>query len=427
MWIGIDDTDSPAGMCTTYIGAVLVRQLQRLGMRIVDTRLVRLNPNVIHKTRGNAAICIEAEGDAEAAFELTCACVEALSEFDAAATNPGVVVATVRPSPDFYYAALRDFCTVDEAVAALDSIGARYKGYKNRRGLIGATAAVASDFSSDRTYELLAYRERENWGTPRQVDARSLFRAEETTYPHTWDTVDRENDVVVCVPHTPDPVLFGIRGESPAWVREARFCVRSEEPACEQVYTTNQGTDAHLVPGTIGALREGRSYLVRGTVASEPATGVGGHVSLLLKDGGKEVRCMAYEPTKGFRDVVRNLVPGDMVAAAGSYKGGSLNLEKIGICRLADAVRIRPPLCSACGKRMTSAGTGKGYKCQACGARSREPDIEVLERRILPGWYEVPPTARRHLARPLVRGIPTWEEAMLQSGGECGREPKPVN
>ncbi|MGI6778472.1 MAG: hypothetical protein ACOX7R_10810 [Acetivibrionales bacterium] len=29
MWIGIDDTDSAAGMCTTYIGAVLVRRLQR--------------------------------------------------------------------------------------------------------------------------------------------------------------------------------------------------------------------------------------------------------------------------------------------------------------------------------------------------------------------------------------------------------------
>ena len=136
---------------------------------------------------------------------------------------------------------------------------------------------------------------------------------------------------------------------------------------------------------------------------------------------------MAYEPTKGFRDVVRALVPGDLVAAAGSYKGGSLNLEKLGICRLADAVRVRPPLCPACGKRMTSAGAGKGYKCRACSARSREPEVERLERRISPGWYEVPPTARRHLARPLVRGVPAWEEALLRSGGECGRKPSPVN
>lgn len=422
MWIGIDDTDSPAGMCTTYIGAVLVRQLKRSRMRIVDARLVRLNPNVIHKTRGNAAIAIEAEGDAAAAFELTSTCVETLAEFDDPRTNPGIVVATTRPPPDFYYAALRDFCTVEEAVRVLESVGARYRGYKNRRGLIGATAAVASDFP-DRTCELLAYRRQELWGTPRRVDRASLFRAEEATYPRTWDTVDQANGVVVCVPHTPDPVLFGIRGESQDAVREARSYVVSEEPACEQVYTTNQGTDAHLVPGTTGALREGRSYLVRGTVASEPATGVGGHVSFLLKDEGGEARCMAYEPTKRFRDIVRALIPGDVVVAAGSYKGGSINLEKLGICRLADAVRVRPPLCPACGKRMTSAGAGKGYKCRACSARAREPEIERIERRLSPGWYEVPPTARRHLARPLVRGVPAWEEALLRSGHGCTGSP----
>ena len=423
MWIGIDDTDSPAGMCTTYIGAVLVRRLERAGIHVVDARLVRLNPNVIHKTRGNAAVCIKAEGDPDAAFALACACVEELAEFDAAETNPGVAVSRVRPPPDFYYAALRDFCTVDEAVGVLEAAGARYRGYKNRRGLIGAAAAVASDFP-DRTYELLAYRRREVWGTPRRVDRASLFRAEEATFPHTWDTVDRGNDLVVCVPHTPDPVLFGIRGESEARVREARSYVRSEEPACEQVYTTNQGTDAHLLPGTIGELQEGRSYLVRGTVAGSATTGPGGHVSLLLERCGAEVRCMAYEPTREFRDVVRALVPGDEVVAAGSYKGGSLNLEKLGVSRLAEAVRIRPPVCPVCARRMTSAGTAKGYKCRVCGARSREPEVERLERLLRPGWYEVPPTARRHLARPLVRGVPAWERAMFHSGPECARSTK---
>ncbi|HOI58842.1 MULTISPECIES: tRNA(Ile)(2)-agmatinylcytidine synthase [unclassified Methanoculleus] len=425
MWIGIDDTDSPAGMCTTYIGAVLVRRLAQVGMRILDVRLIRLNPNVIHKTRGNAAVSIEAEGNLETGFRLASTCVEELAEFDAPATNPGVAVSRLRPPPDFYRAALREFCTVEEAIEVLESVGARYRGYKNRRGLIGATAAIASDLP-DRTYELLAYRKQERWGAPRQVDRASFFCAEEATYPRTWDTVDRANDVVVCVPHTPDPVLFGIRGESPAWVREARTYVVAEEPACEQVYATNQGTDAHLAPGTVGELREGRSYLVRGTVAGPAVTGVGGHVSFPLVDEEGEVRCMAYEPTKGFRDVVRALVPGDGVAVAGSYKGGSLNLEKIGICRLADTVRIHPPLCPVCGRRMTSAGAGKGYKCRVCSERSREPEVEQVERRISPGWYEVPPTARRHLARPLVRGVPAWEEAVLRSGGECGREPGQV-
>lgn len=413
MWIGIDDTDSAAGMCTTYIGAVLVRRLQREGIPVADARLVRLNPNVIHKTRGNAAVCIEAGGDVATAFRLACACVEEFAEFDAADTNPGVVATGVQPLPDFYHAALRDFCSIEEAIEVLDSIEALYRGYKNQRGLIGATAAVASEFP-DRTYELLAYRKEAAWGSRREIDRESLFCADEMTYPHTWDTVDREGDVVVSVPGTPDPVLFGIRGESPGWVREARSYIRSEEPACEQVYTTNQGTDAHLMVGTAGTLLEGRSYLLRGTVAALPATGPGGHVSFLLTEGGAEVRCMAYEPTKGFRKVVRALIPGDVVVAAGSYKGGSLNLEKLGISRLTDAVRTRPPICPACDRRMTSAGTGKGYKCRVCGARAREPDIERRERSIRPGWYEVPPSARRHLARPLVRGIPAWQQALCE-------------
>ncbi len=413
MWIGIDDTDSATGMCTTYIGAVLVRRLQRAGIHVADARLVRLNPNVIHKTRGNAAVCIEAEGDIATAFRLACACVEELAEFDAVDTNPGVVVAGARPPPDFYYAALRDFCSLEEAIDVLEPVGALYRGYKNRRGLIGATAAVASEFP-DRTYEVLVYRKETAWGSRREVDRESLFCADRMTYPHTWDTVDRESDVVVAVPGTPDPVLFGIRGESPGWVREARSCICSEEPACEVVYTTNQGTDAHLMAGTVGMLREGRSYLVRGTVAAPPATGPGGHVSLQLTEGDAGIRCMAYEPTRGFRNIVRALIPGDMVVVAGSYKGGSLNLEKLGISRLADAVRTRPPICPACARRMTSAGTGKGYKCRVCGARAREPYIERLERSIRPGWYEVPPSARRHLARPLVRGIPAWQQALCE-------------
>ena len=95
------------------------------------------------------------------------------------------------------------------------------------------------------------------WGTPREVVRESLFAAEEATFPHTWDTVDRANRVVVCVPHTPDPVLFGIRGESPAWVMRARSFIQSEKPAVEQIWVTNQGTDAHLFPGRTAPCAKG--------------------------------------------------------------------------------------------------------------------------------------------------------------------------
>lgn len=406
MRIGIDDTDSPAGMCTTYLGAVLARRLAGSGFRVTETFLVRLNPNVIYKTRGNAAICIACEGDPDTAFTLACGLVDELADLACDATNPGVVVAEQPLPPSFYRKAVQDFCGIDEAVSILEESGARYRGYKNRRGLIGAAAAVACDFE-DATWELLSYRTPERWGTPRRVDRESLFSAEDETWPHTWDSVDRENDVVVCVPHTPDPVLFGIRGESPAWVKTARECVRSEEPLIEQIFLTNQGTDAHLIPGRIGNLKEGCSYLVSGTILSAPATGNGGHVSFILGERGESVRCMAYEPTKGFRDVVRLLLPGDEVTAAGSFKGGSINLEKILVRTVIQVVLTRPPRCGVCGKRMTSAGTGKGYKCRECGSRCGDPERIVVDRDLACGWYEVPPLARRHLAKPLVRGPPS--------------------
>ena len=407
MIIGIDDTDSPQGMCTTYLGAVLARYLIREHMQVRETRLVRLNPNVTFKTRGNAAIALDVAGDIDTAFRIACATVEELADFACENTNPGVVVVDQRPDPAFYTKAVTGFCQIDEAIEILEAAGARYRGYKNRRGLIGATAAVASELE-DRTSEILVYRLPERWGSPRDVDRESLFAAEEATCPHTWDTVDRINDVVVCVPHTPDPVLFGIRGESPAWVMAARQMVRSEHPAMEQIWVTNQGTDSHLIAGTIGTLQEGLSYRVRGTVADNPVTGTGGHVSLTVRDGEKSLRCMAYEPTKNFRDSIRQILPGDEVTAVGSFKKGSINLEKINIRTLARPIISRPPVCTLCNKRMTSNGTGKGFKCKRCGARSNEPEVREISRTMKPGWYEVPPTARRHLAKPLCRGEPDF-------------------
>jgi tRNA(Ile2)-agmatinylcytidine synthase len=404
MRIGIDDTDSPAGMCTTYLGAVLAARLPAAGVAVHRAFLVRLNPNVIWKTRGNAAVCLEVSGDPETAFSLACTTVEELADFSSETTNPGVVVTESRIPAGFYKKAVQDFCETDEAIALLRQAGALYRPYKNGRGLIGATAAVASAFN-DHTWELLAYRGPLRWGTPRDVDGESLFTAEECTYPHTWDSVDRENGVVVCVPHTPDPVLYGIRGESPYWIRRARALVVSEEPVLEQFFLTNQGTDAHLATGTIGGLKEGRSYLVSGTVSSHPVTAKGGHVSFSLSDDAT-VRCMAYEPTKGFRNVVRQLLPGDTVMVGGSYKEGSINLEKIMVRSLVQQIRERPPVCSSCTRRMTSAGKNKGFKCRSCGSRSLQAEKSMPARALEEGWYEVPPSARRHLAKPLCRGVP---------------------
>jgi tRNA(Ile2)-agmatinylcytidine synthase len=402
MRIGIDDTDSPRTMCTTYLGTVLIRRLQESGIHVSRAYLIRLNPNITFKTRGNAAIALDAEGDTEVAYSVACRCVEDLADFAADNTHPGVVVTEELPPPTFYHQAVQDFCRLEAATALLDEIGALYRGYKNARGLIGATAAVAAKFA-DVTYEWLSYRFPKRWGSPREVDASSLCASQIATSPHTWDTVDLQNRMVVCVPHTPDPVLFGIRGSSPYWVAKARGFVSSEPSVCEQIFLTNQGTDAHLITGVKGTLNEGKSYILSGTILTRSETREGGHVRITVAGEHGTIPCLAYEPTKGFRDVIRSLVPGDQVRVTGSYKRQSINLEKLCIDSLAEDADIRPPWCIQCGKRMTSAGRNKGYKCRRCNARSSIPDISVKPRSVHTGWYEVPSCARRHLAKPLIR------------------------
>ena len=57
MWLGVDDTDGPSGGCTTFVLTEIVDAAQHLGFDLIgDPRLVRLNPNVPWKTRGNGAL-----------------------------------------------------------------------------------------------------------------------------------------------------------------------------------------------------------------------------------------------------------------------------------------------------------------------------------------------------------------------------------
>ena len=73
---------------------------------------------------------------------------------------------------------------------------------------------------------------------------------------------------------------------------------------------------------------------------------------------------MAYEPTKNFRQIVRQLVPGDEVIAVGSYKKGSINLEKLKVISLARAAEVRPPLCPACTQADDERRERKGLEVQ---------------------------------------------------------------
>ncbi|PSQ44740.1 tRNA(Ile2) 2-agmatinylcytidine synthetase [Halobacteriales archaeon SW_7_68_16] len=412
--VGIDDTDSRrTGMCTTYAAARLADRLREIG-RVPETRLVRLNPAVEYKTRGNAALAVVTDVEPDRATEITRTLVDREAAVDDPRTNPGVVVADVpvdRPDhgiPDdvarFARRAISEHLDRETATALIDRHGYRVATWGNGRGVIGALAAVGAGRAvEDWTHERLVYRPRERWGTDRRIDHGSLFAAADEWYPTVWDTVDRAADESVAVPHTPGPVLYGIRGDTRAAVEAAADAVDSEPPDRAASFRTNQGTDAHLRPGTIGDLVDGRAYRVDGRVVAAPETRRGGHVFVTVADGDDRIDCAAFEPTKRFRDRVRSLRVGDRITACGGVDRGTLKLEKFA---LRDRVETEPtvPTCADCGRSMESAGTDQGYRCRDCGTSAPGKVETPIDRHLARGWYEVPPLARRHVAKPLVRG-----------------------
>ena len=128
----------------------------------------------------------------------------------------------------------------------------------------------------------------------------------------------------------------------------------------------------------------------------------GGHVFFNLSTKFGMLKCAAFEPTKQFRDVVLKLMKGDKIRVFGSIKKDTLNLEKLEVVRLVRNRTVNPK-CPVCGKRMESAGKGQPFRCRRCKTTAAEKEVEEIPRDIEEGYYEVPPCARRHLSKPLVR------------------------
>jgi tRNA(Ile2)-agmatinylcytidine synthase len=411
--IAVDDTDSrERGMCTTYVAARLAERIRESGGAVERTVLVRLNPAVEHKTRGNAALALHCDLPAERALTLLDDALDSAETADPR-TNPGGVVVDAAPEAvpsglaDMARRAVREYVHRADVRDVLDGDGIETVERGNARGLVGATAAAGSwrawrEDDAETTYECISYRERERWGTDREVDDDSVRAAADIGYPDVWDTVDREEGVAVCVPRTPCPILHGIRGDDPDAVQRVAERIESEPVDFRHTFVTNQGTDAHLRDGTVEDIQDGRAYRLEGTVSSPPETKEGGHVFFTL-EGDIEIRCAAFEPTKRFRDWVRALRVGDRLTVCGEVSDGTVKLEKFAV-RDAVQTELVTPDCPDCGNSMKSAGANAGYRCRDCGTSTDGKIEQELDRDIEEGWYEVPPVARRHIAKPLVRG-----------------------
>jgi len=395
MYIGIDDTDSKEGMCTTYLAKLIIDRFGCEGY----PRLIRLNPNIPYKTRGNGALNLISDGNKDEIIEL----FMKYSHHGKENTNPGIVFIEKVPSSlkDFAIKALHENIAIKEALGYIEKNKIEHFALGNKRGLVGALAAVGMKLS-DHTYELITYRERSKFGKKREIDVKTVIEMDRKYYPLIFDNYDYRNKHLCIAPNSPCPVLYGIRGESPEILEKAQKMIKSEKIDKKQIFLTNQATDMHVVNKKIQEIKEFSSVVVKGKVSESPKTIEGGHVIFKIKDA-HEIFCAAYEPTKEFRNVIRKLIVGDVVRVYGGVKytkGLTINLEKIEILKLTRIYRVWKEKCF-CGGTLKSRGKGV-YKCKKCGKKINLKKIEV-KRDIKEGFYEVPPCARRHLSKPLCR------------------------
>jgi len=396
-------------------------------------RLVRLNPNIPWKTRGNGAVSIqvgvgcgkkikigEFENKELSSYSnkktnnyinetevgsIVKQVVDSQARLEDINTNSGFVVLQEQPAYTVYEKTVKEVVLLDETREILDKLDGFYKGYKNCRGIIGATASIAWNPINDKTFELIAYRKKSRWGSKRFVDDDSTMEMDKKIVS-TFDNFDYENKHNRLVPSSPCPVLFGIRGEKHGDLVKAKSIVKSERIDGWMIFETNQGTDDHLQMKKIRNIKPFDSVITRGVVSKAPYDIHGGHVFFRVEDETGSIDCAAYEPTKQFRKIIRRLLPGDTVEIYGSVREKPLtvNLEKFRVKKLVEKYeKVENPVCPICGKHMKSIGKNQGYRCVRCGEKSNKPVIRRVNRELKPGFYEVPVCARRHLSKPLKR------------------------
>jgi tRNA(Ile2)-agmatinylcytidine synthase len=418
--IGFDDTDSPKGGCTTYIAALIVEKLSQMGVSFIDyPNLIRLNPNVPWKTRGNGALCLRINCHQEAVEGIKKIVLDAIkrnAELSYCGTDPGVVFLLNSPPKeirDFAKKAEQGLVKMEEALKLVKLFDAEALGFKKGRGIIGGLAAIGEELRGDHTFELISYRTTENRGKRRCVQASSVKEMDAAS-PFLFSNVDPETGRILITPRGPDPILYGVRGEEADVVKQAHGMIRSDEPVERWViFRTNQGTDAHL--RKVSAVKEIQPYnpaVVEGVVSKEPKIIQGGHVIFSIKDESGEVDCAAYEPTGNLCKTSRNFIVGDVVKVFGGVRPPSsthqltINMEKIKVLELAPKTSFVNRNCPECGKRMKSMGKNQGFRCEKCGYRSSKlKKVRVEEERELKKGrlYITSLRSQRHLTKPYSR------------------------
>jgi tRNA(Ile2)-agmatinylcytidine synthase len=212
------------------------------------------------------------------------------------------------------------------------------------------------------------------------------------------------------MPHGPDPVFFGIRGENSQTLISASKMIQPKEKLDGYViFKSNQGTGDHLKNEIdVNTFLPYTSGVLNGIVDSKPIIKKGGHVFFTIIVKNKKIHCAVYKPTK-ITDIAKELIVGDKIKVGGGIRKSTrtlpriLNLEFIQILKLEKKYKFVNPLCLKCKKRMKSKGKNQGFQCIRCKSTSSEKKSQSIPRYIKKQLYVPDVSAHRHLTKPVQR------------------------
>ena len=412
--VGIDDTDSPKGMCTTFLSYKIVKFLENQNIEFIDyPSLIRFNPNIPWKTRGNGAVhlTIKTKNPKKIKKKIT-QFVANYSDTKNGA-NPGLVFYQNESIPESFHKfsnlALWKLISRKNAkqFVSENKIDSFYLG--NGQGLVGAIGAIGYKFA-DHTFELLSYRKKSQIGKKRIINKDSVRKMQSVTFPDTFNSYDNESNRVLITPHGPDPVFYGIRGETAKSVITASSMVSANEKLDGyMVFRSNQGTGDHLKNELqIDDLEPFTSGFLVGQVCNKPVTEKGGHVFFSVEAKGKRIKCGVYKPTK-ITKVAQNLIVGDKIRIGGGIRKASkhhervINVEFLDVLDLAKNILLTNPTCKKCNKKMKSKGNRQGFECIRCGSKLFSKSNLEIPRKLESKLYLPTVSAHRHLTRPYQR------------------------
>ena len=412
--IGFDDTDSPTGMCTTFLAYKIVDLLQKQETEFLDfPKLIRFNPNIPWKTRGNGAVSLKIKTNQPSKIKNQIKNLVSKYSDTKNGANPGLVFfeSDLIPSEftKFSNLALWQLINRNNAKKFVkkNNLDFYYEG--NGQGLIGAISAIGYDFH-DHTLELLSYRKKRRFGKKRIISTDSVKKMQEDTFPYTFNSFDTKRGRVLITPHGPDPVFYGVRGENVDSLVTATQILQSDEKLDGyMIFKSNQGTGDHLKNELNSeTMKPYASGTLIGTVSNTPKITKGGHVFFTINSKNNEFWCAVYKET-GMSTIASNLIIGDKISVGGGVRKASknfpriINLEFIKIISLKKNLSQTNPICKKCKKKMKSKGRNQGFQCIKCGAKNLKKTSLEIPRQIKKQLYIPKISAHRHLTRPLQR------------------------